>query len=142
MTRFEGRCHCGNISFVFEASAGLEELGLRACQCSFCRAHNTRMTSDPKGAVHFSVQEPAFLSRYRMGHGITDFLVCARCGVFVAAVMEDGGAQITTINANTFIPYPSADFPVRPMEYGAENVDQRMARRRLRWTPVADFALG
>ena len=40
--RFEGGCHCGNLSFVFEASAGLDVIGLRADQCSFCRAHNAR----------------------------------------------------------------------------------------------------
>ena len=142
MTRFEGRCHCCNLSFVFEASAWLEVLGLRACQCGFCRAHNARATSDPAGVIRFSVREPGLLSRYRMGQGITDFLICARCGVFVAAMMEDGGALLMTVNANTFTPSPPADFAITPMEYGAENTDQRIARRRLRWTPVASFDLG
>jgi hypothetical protein len=120
----------------------LEQLGLRACQCGFCRAHNARATSDPRGTIRFRVREPGLLSRYRMGHGITDFLVCARCGVFMAAMMEDGGTALMTVNANTFIPCPPADFPVKPMDYGAENTDQRISRRRLRWTPVADFNLG
>src|ERR1700722_9454485 len=98
MTRFEGRCHCDNLSFVFEASMELEQLGLRACQCGFCRAHNARATSDPRGTIRFRVREPGLLSRYRMGHGITDFLVCARCGVFMAAMMEDGGTALMTVN--------------------------------------------
>src|SRR5262249_41360754 len=40
-----GGCHCGNLAFRFEASAPLETLGLRADQCSFCRAHGARNTS-------------------------------------------------------------------------------------------------
>ena len=141
MHRFNGRCHCGNLSFVFEASAGLDQLGLRACQCSFCRAHNARATSDPQGSIHFSVSDPKMLSRYRMGQGITDILICSQCGVFVAAMMDDGGTQLMTVNANTFIPWPSDDLPVTNMEYGTESPDQRIARRRLRWTPVASFQL-
>jgi len=139
--RFEGRCHCGNLSFVFETSAGLNELGLRACQCSFCRAHNAQTTSDPNGVVHFSVHEPELLSRYRMGHGITDFLICARCGVFVAAMMEHGGTQLMTVNANVFRPCPPRNLSVNRVDYSTESVDQRIARRRLRWTPVRAFKM-
>jgi hypothetical protein len=114
MKRFEGHCNCGNLSFIFEASAGLEALGIRACQCNFCRAHNARATSDPNGAIHFSVREPELLARYRMGHGITDFLICARCGIYVAAVMDDASAQLMTVNANAFTPGPPRDLPVTP----------------------------
>jgi hypothetical protein len=53
--------------------------------------------------------------------------------------MENGSAWLTTLNANTFIPCPPADFPAAPMDYGAEDTDQRIARRRLRWTPVTAF---
>ena len=52
-----GGCHCGNLSFVFEASAGLDVLGLRADQCSFCRAHRARTTSDPNGSVRIAVRD-------------------------------------------------------------------------------------
>lgn len=138
--RFEGRCHCGNLSCVFEASAGLEVLGLRADQCSFCRAHRARTTSDPKGAISIAVREPALLSRYRFGLGITDFLICARCGVFVGAMME--AERLMTVNANCFRPRPPDDFPVTPVDFDAEDVPARIARRKRVWTPVAEFALG
>ena len=55
--RFAGGCHCGNLSFVFEATAPLESLGLRACMCSFCRAHGARNTSDPNGTIRISVRD-------------------------------------------------------------------------------------
>jgi hypothetical protein len=140
--QFHGRCHCDNICFVFDASAGLDLLGLRACSCSFCRAHGARTTSDPQGAVSITLNQPALLSRYRFGLGVTDFLVCARCGVFVGAMMEEGGARLITLNANTFRPPPPPDFPLMPMEFGGEDIAARIARRRRKWTPVVTFAEG
>ena len=140
--RFEGRCHCGNLTYVFEASAGLDVLGLRADQCSFCTAHRARTTSDPRGAMRIVVREKPLLSRYRFGLGITDFLVCARCGLYIGALMEDGGQRWFTVNANTFRPPPADDLPVKPVDYEAEDVAARIARRKKAWTPVIEFKLG
>ena len=140
--RFEGGCHCGNLAYVFEASAGLDVLGLRADQCSFCRAHKNRTTSDPKGTMRIYVREPSALSRYRFGLGITDFLICARCGVFIGALMEEGDKAWFTVNANTFRPPPADDFPVAPVDYDAEDIPARIARRKRNWTPVAEVKLG
>lgn len=139
--RFEGGCHCGNLSYVFEASADLDVLGLRADQCSFCRAHRARTTSDPRGSIFIRVREPSTLSRYRFGLRITDFLICARCGLYIGALMEDGGKFWMTVNANTFRPPPPDDFPVAPADYDAEDMAQRIARRKLKWTPVKEFAI-
>lgn len=81
MHRYEGGCHCGNLAFAFEASAPLERLGLRADQCSFCRAHGARHTSDPEGTVSIRVREARALIRYRLGLQTADFLICERFGV-------------------------------------------------------------
>jgi hypothetical protein len=43
------------------------------------------------------------------------------------------------VNADAFTPYPSRHLPIMAMQYGAENPDQRIARRHLGWTPVAAF---
>jgi hypothetical protein len=138
--RFEGGCHCGNLAYVFEASAGLDVIGLRADQCSFCRAHRNRTTSDPKGIMRIFVREPSALSRYRFGLGITDFLICARCGVFIGALMEEGDKAWFTVNANTFYSPPPDDFPIAPVDYDAEDTAARIARRKQKWTPVIEFA--
>lgn len=135
--RIEGGCHCGNISFVFETSADLENLGLRACQCSFCRAHNARTTSDPDGEIRLSIRDRSKLSHYRFGLGVTDFVICARCGVFVGAVMQENDQQWMTVNANAFKPPPPADFPLAPIDYENEETSDRVARRRVKWTPVS-----
>ncbi len=140
--RFEGGCHCGNLTYVFEATATLETLGLRADQCSFCRAHGARNTSDPKGAMRISVRDSDALVRYRFGLRIADFLVCARCGVYIGALMGDGGQSWFTVNVNSFRRPPADDFPVAPVDYDGEDIPARIARRKAKWTPVAEFRFG
>ena len=139
--RFEGGCHCGNLGFVFEASAGLETLGLRADQCSFCRAHNARTTSDPNGSISVSASDPGKLVRYRFGLKLADFIICARCGVYIGAVMQDGGLGWMTVNVNAFRPPPDADLPVTPVDFDAEDTAARLARRKRRWTPVKELRI-
>jgi len=139
--RYEGGCHCGNLALVFEASAPLEALGLRADQCSFCRAHGARNTSDPNGAMSISVRDAQRVLRYRFGLGTADFLICARCGVYVGALMEDGGKRWFTVNVNALRPPPRDDFPIVPVDYDPEDVPARIARRKERWTPVVAFEI-
>jgi len=134
-----GRCHCGNISYVFEATAGLDVLGLRACQCSFCRAHGARTTSDPNGAFRLAVRDAAKLQRYRFGLKTADFLICRECGVFVGALMEIDGKAWITVNANTFRPVPPPGAFESPHDFGAEDEAGRIARRKAKWTLVTEF---
>jgi hypothetical protein len=136
--RIVGGCHCGNISFVFEASAGLDALGLRACQCSFCRGHGARTTSDPNGAISLRVRDESKLQRYRFGLKTADFLICRDCGVFVAAVMEEDGRRYATVNANAFQPPPRHDLAGSANDFGGEDAGGRTARRTARWTPVME----
>ena len=139
MHQFEGGCHCGNLAFVFKASAPLETLGLRADQCRFCRAHGARNTSDTNGTISISVRDAGALTRYRFGHRTADFLICAQCGVYIGALLVDGSASWFTVNVNAFRPPPREDFPVAPVDYDAEDVSARIARRKERWTPVTAF---
>jgi hypothetical protein len=133
---FQGRCHCGNVEYTFESSATLEVLGLHACQCSFCRAHGARTTSDPNGTVQLRVREETKLARYRFGLKTADFLLCTQCGVYLGALMRDAGQSWMTINANTLIPPPPLDAPVTAMEFSSEDTAGRIGRRKAKWTPV------
>jgi len=138
--RYEGRCHCGNLSYVFETSASLDVLGLRACQCSFCRAHGARTTSDPNGAMRIRVRDKDALQRYRFGLKTADFLLCKTCGVFLGAIMEENGSGWMTVSANTLQPPPVYDMVGAAHEFGAEDTAQRIARRKAKWTPVVEFS--
>jgi hypothetical protein len=133
--RFEGRCHCGNITFIFAATAGLDVLGLRACQCGFCRAHGARTTSDPKGTMAIEVADKTQLQLYRFGLN-----TCRTCGVFVGAMMQEGGQRWITVNANTFRPVPAYDIAGVANDFSGEGASGRGDRRKLKWTPVTEFS--
>jgi hypothetical protein len=68
-----------------------------------------------------------------------DFLICRDCGVYIGALMEDGGKMWFTVNANSFREKPPLDFPVVPHDFDGEDVPARIARRKAKWTPVSEF---
>ena len=133
----QGRCHCGRIGFRFDTALTSTALPLRRCDCSFCRRHGARTTSDPAGSVRFEIAEPAALRRYRFGLRSADFLLCAECGTYLAALIEHGGKVYATLNANCFeqAELLTQDAPV--VVYESETLEQRMARRVAKWTPVS-----
>jgi hypothetical protein len=131
-------CHCGNLSARYECSAPPAALPLRACACGFCRKHNARTTSDPKGRAEIVVRDPAALTRYRFGQRTADFLVCGNCGVYLGALFtdEDGKAYVT-LNANTFANAQALPDTAEAVHYDKESVAEKNARRRVRWTPAS-----
>ncbi|HEV7165813.1 MAG TPA: aldehyde-activating protein [Gammaproteobacteria bacterium] len=135
--KITGGCHCGNLSIEFETEFEPRELPLRACQCTFCRAHGALSTSDPAGRLSIRVVDGRELVRYRFGLRITDFLICRRCGVYVAALTELDGAQYAVINANVLACRGQMDGPIQSMDYDGDTMETRSARRKSRWTPVS-----
>lgn len=137
--RFAGRCHCGTVEVEFEPQSAPEDLVVRSCTCSFCRRHGARCVSDPAGAVRILVHDPAHLIRYRFGLRTAEFLVCGRCGTYLGALMQAGGAAVATLNVNTFeLPHPFDGNGV-PVRYDDETEPARRARRAAGWTPVVAF---
>ncbi|MDC1428053.1 hypothetical protein N8156_04995, partial [Rhodospirillaceae bacterium] len=114
------------------------ELPIRACQCSFCRKHNVRATADPDGELEISVIDKTKLSKYSMGLGVTDFLVCKECGVYVSAVMFD--EQNKQMIGNCIVNALDLDqAEVKLSEaahYDDESKTTRLERRRGRWMKV------
>lgn len=132
---FEGGCHCGNLSVRFETAIPPEEIEVRACQCTFCQRHAQRSATDPAGHLTIVARDPALVSHYLFGLGTADFLICARCGNFVAAVMTDEGKAWATLNVNVL--EARARFgPGKPMDFDSEDAAGRIARRKARWTPA------
>ena len=129
-----GGCHCGAVAVTFATRRRPEELPLRACACSFCRRHGARCASDPAGSVRIDVADPARVSRYRFALGTADFLVCARCGVYVAAVLAGGPKAYAIVNVNAL----DAAFPqaAASVSYDHEDEAARRARRESNWTPA------
>jgi hypothetical protein len=137
MHELKGGCHCGNITVIYRTDLAPEDAEPRACQCSFCRKHNTRAVSDPNGALEISIARPDALNRYQFGLKAADFLICRDCGVYVAAFMADPDDDhgFATLMANVLeahARYPQAT----PVVYGGEDEAGRRQRRRENWTPA------
>ena len=135
MTDLAGRCHCGAVRVELVTALRAQDLPLRACQCSFCRRHGALTTSDPKGLLHIEAA-PGSANRYRFGLGITDFLLCSECGVYVAATMETEGRLTAVLNIQGVnLPGFQGSTPI-PMIYDDETPEERVARRVDRWMPA------
>jgi hypothetical protein len=134
---FEGECHCGAIGYVYLTAIAPESWNVRACQCSFCRAHAVRTTSDPSGSVQFTERLRGALHPYRFGQMTADFLVCRTCGVYVGASIATPQGNYGIININALQPLPAGLPDAVASVYEGETAEQRVARRRERWTPVS-----
>ena len=139
MTTYTGSCHCGAIAIHFESEKKPEEMRVGRCGCTFCRRHGARTLGDPAGSVEFRCA-PGSLSSYRFGLGITDYLLCAKCGTYVGAAMPDEGGAIGIVNVNsldirdTFDPAPALH------HYDGEDKAGRRNRRRKFWMKATVIA--
>ena len=133
---YSGQCHCGAVGYAFETRLPPSAWPIRACGCSFCRAHGAQTTSDPQGSIAFRVADPARLVRYRFGLCTADFLICAQCGVYIGAAITTGRGRYGIVNINAMRPVPAGLAQPQPMSYEGENETQRAERREARWTPI------
>lgn len=133
MSHYVASCHCGNLS----AELTTEEPAVRVCGCSFCRRHGARTATDPRGTARVHVADGAALIRYRFGQKTADFLLCARCGVYLGATLDD---RFITLNINAFDRAPLS--PGRCVSYENESAAERRARRESSWTPIESFDVG
>lgn len=92
-----------------------------------------RAVSDPDGAATLKLGPETI--RYRFGLGVTDFLICGRCGVYVGALANLDGRDLVTLNLNAFDD-PQRDLGATPVSYEGESAAMRSARRGERWTAV------
>jgi len=136
VSAWRGRCHCGAVGFEYDTASPPAEWPVRDCQCSFCRKHGARYTSDPAGSVRFVHEDPGALSRYRFGHRTADFVFCNRCGGYLGAMTEAEGRTLMVLNLRAFDPPPEGLPGARPMTYDGESTGDRNARRFARWTPI------
>jgi hypothetical protein len=137
LASFEGGCHCGALRFEYRTRLPPGAWSVRACECSFCRAHASITTSDPQGTIEFREVVAGALSRYRFGLRSADFLVCARCGVYVGVVMDTNGERWGIINTNALRRIPENMAQPEPRNYSEETLEQRIARRKRVWSRVS-----
>lgn len=133
--KYAGACHCGKLKASFETQKTPETLGVRTCQCAFCRAHGAVNISDPDGVTTIHCA-PGDLERYTFALRTADFLICKTCGVYIAAVMGEGEKIVSTLNVAGLRIADFLGVEEAPMEYGAETTEDRIKRRYTKWTPT------
>lgn len=135
LLRPAGRCHCGAIQLDLELSRAPDELRLRACQCGFCRPRGVRTIADPDGRAIVRADRPEALNRYRFGLRLADYLLCAACGTYVAAVQPDD-PLIAVVNVGGLGVPEFEGRTADPVSYADETPEDRLARRRSYWMPI------
>ena len=131
-----GGCHCGNIHVRIRLAKPPEDNPLRACTCSFCRSHNPRMLSDPQGLLEVRADDWSLVERYRFGTRTCDFLICRRCGVFIAAVAEMTEGVRAVLNVNCLNDRGRFTSAPTMHEFQGETIDNRLSRRMANWMPA------
>jgi hypothetical protein len=134
MTSHFGSCHCQAIAYAYHTEQDPSLWTIRACQCTFCRAHGALTTSDPSASIEFTARNIDRLMLYRFGQGATDFLICNQCGVYIGARIQTPRGSFGVININVLQPAPAGLSQAAPMEYGSEAKEQRISRREQCWS--------
>jgi hypothetical protein len=128
---YRGACHCGAVSAEYETDQPVRP---RADGCAFCAARGVKSASDPQGRLAIASSKP--LTRYRFGHRSADFLICPVCGTYVGTCMEGPNGPIGVVNVVGLQIAELKHLPVTLTSLEGESVEERMARRISRWTPL------
>ena len=137
MAEHRGGCHCGNLRVTLRLTQEPAEVRLRACGCSFCRAHNTRTASDPDGFVSICAGDSAQVQFYRFGTGTADFVICRNCGVYIGAIGETPSGTRAVINTTCLHDRALFTSDPLPTDLDGETTESRLARRAAAKRPAA-----
>lgn len=129
----QGRCHCGNISFLLTWEPDPVEIPARACTCSFCQKHGGVWTSNPGGTLKIAVQDQQLLSRYQFGTRTAEFHLCIRCGVVPIVTSRIDDRVYAVVNVNTFENVAPSQLRRSATSFESEERGARLARRKKNW---------
>jgi hypothetical protein len=94
------------------------------------------MLSDPEGVLEVRADDWSLVERYRFGTRTCDFLICRRCGVFIAAVAEMSEGVRAVVNANCLDDRGRFTLAPTMHEFQGETIDNRLSRRVANWMPA------
>jgi hypothetical protein len=135
-----GGCHCGNITVSLRLSVPPDQAPLRSCACGFCRAHGTRTVSDRDGVFEMHAGDWSQVQRYRFGSATADYVVCRRCGVYVAAVCATRSGLRAVVNVNCLEDRAAFTRAPAAPDYDGETTEARLDRRAANWMPAVVHA--
>ncbi len=133
--KIEGKCHCGNFTYVLRWPGEGTKIPVRACSCTFCTKHGGTYTSHSDAELAAVVRDEALVSRYRFGTRTAEFYLCSRCGVapFVTSMIEDN--LYAVVNVNSFEGIDPSCFSRAVTDFDGETTESRLDRRKRNWIP-------
>ena len=134
-SNFEGQCHCGAIRARLAFTKPAEQIQVRACQCGFCTRQGTMTVSDPEGRSTLLIREGQ-LHAYQFGTRTATSLICQSCGVYAGAMVREDGNTWSIVNVRGLAIVEFIGRTPEPVTYDAETAEQRIARRKAKWTPT------
>ncbi len=135
-----GRCHCGNIEYLFLSPLPKLELPIRTCDCSFCRKQGACYTSHPHGELQAKVHDQSKLNRYRFGTEAADVFLCTKCGVFPFIIGDLDNQQYAVINANSINGLVIENAIIPPaMQLESQTEEERIGRWKRAWIPKVEI---
>jgi hypothetical protein len=99
-------------------------------------ARQPGVVADPEGLLEVSADNWSLVEHYRFGTRTCDFLICRRCGVFIAAVAEMAGGTSAVVNVNCL--GDRGRFTSLPVlhDFEGETIESRSSRRAANWMPA------
>jgi hypothetical protein len=76
------------------------------------------------------------IENYRFGTKTCDFLICQRCGDFIAAVVETSAGAQAVVNVNCLSDRDSFTSVPILHDFDGETLETRSARRTANWMPA------
>jgi hypothetical protein len=135
-----GKCHCGNISFVLDWRPEPTEIVARACSCTFCVKHGGLWTSCPSGTLRVKIDDPGKVSPYAFGTRTAAFHVCTSCGVAPVVSSRIEGHLYAVVSVNAFEGVDPALLRRAPATFDGETEEGRLARRQRNWIGTVEIA--
>ena len=128
-----GGCHCGAIRWQLASPVPPEGMPIWVCGCSFCVKHGVRYTSWSEASLTLRAIEPDQVTHYAFGHGTADFVLCARCGVIIAALMAEAERTTGVLNLHSADASERFTRPPNHLDFDGESIEARRTRRRKFW---------
>jgi hypothetical protein len=94
------------------------------------------MLADPEGQSEVWADDWSLVENYRFGTRTCDFLICRRCGVFIAALAEMDAGTRAVVNVNCL--NDRGRFTSVPVlhDFEGETLETRSRRRSANWMPA------
>ena len=94
------------------------------------------MAADREGLFEVWADDRSLVENYRFGTRTCDFLICRRCGVFIAAVSEIAAGARAVVNVNCLSDRERFTALPAVHDFEGETIEIRSARRTANWMPA------